>query len=111
MAKASRSTNLQFVEGAPSSGSLLWTVFGFAAFHRRHRANTSTFAIAMGISRQIEQNVFAQEWREIDLFRASYLNMDGEVRNLDLEGESLKAAHATKFNRLGQLAIRPKRTF
>ena len=74
-------------------------------------ANSAALAIAMRIGRQIEQNVFSHERREIDHLRPGQLGVNGKSRHLDLERKRLETADATQFDRLRQRSVCPKRAF
>ena len=102
---------IQFIQRAP----IRWTGFehGLAILfldHLGHPTDPSTFPIAMRIGRQVEQNVFANEWGEIDNFRTSELGVDGKILYFDIEWERFKTADTMQLDRLGERPVRPERS-
>src|SRR5689334_24083154 len=70
---------LQFIKRAPIRFRLAILGMGF---HFRRFADTPAIAVATGIRRQIEQNVFSHKWSDIDRLRPVQFSMKGECWTL-----------------------------
>ena len=60
---------------------------------------------------KIQQNIFAHVGTEIDHFRAGQFVMNRKRGHLDIEPKRFETANAFQFNRLGEVARGPERTF
>src|SRR6516165_5334782 len=74
-------------------------------------ANSSAFTIAAGMRRQIQKNVFPNEWREIDRLRSVQFGMQCEGRDLDVVPEFFETGDATQFDQLFERPVYPTRAF
>ena len=63
----------------------------------------------MGIGRQIQQNVLAHEWRDIDVLRPVQFGVEHERRNVDFVLELFETGYAAQLNRLRDRSVGPKR--
>src|SRR6476469_2977522 len=107
---AGKRLQFQFIERAPIRLSLSIRLRGRGG-RRRGRTFSAAFAIAMRMRGKIEQNILANVRREIDHFRTGQLVVDRKRRHLDVEPKRLEKTDAFQFNRLGQMAGDPERTF
>ena len=75
----------------------------------RRRTHTAALAIAMRISRQIKQDVFAEKRREIDCFGPVQFGVQCKRRHFDFVHKLFQTGDATHFDRLLQNPVRPER--
>jgi len=64
----------------------------------------------MRMRRQVQQDIFAQMWREIDHLRPGQIEVDRKSFCFDIEWKRIETPDAPKLDRLHERASRPERS-
>ncbi len=101
---------LQFIQSAPIRRSHREAFRLFRRLRRRGWTSASALAVTVRIGRQIQQDVFANERRQVDRLRSTKLGVQSEIPDFDDVGELLQTGHANHLDWLRERAVSPERT-